>query len=243
MAASRSGRGRRHRCTEPFPGRAVPQRLRGRGQSRGGFGGAGGGQSRSSVLDWTPIVGERSGGTLMALARAGPPRSGGGLFAWWLGELRELLPPRWRASGREAAVRCCCSSSARSCGCTSGAAGGWCRSAACCCRISNSARRPVRRCDRAAAAPGARPASRCGRPRAGRGGRADLPRRAARLGRERSRQDHGAQARPAHALVGRAGLCRAEGDGAGATACWRCCWPLRHERTSTASCASSPPSA
>ncbi len=36
---------------------------------------------------------------MMALARAAPSGSGGGLFAWWLGELRELLPPRWRASG------------------------------------------------------------------------------------------------------------------------------------------------
>ena len=36
---------------------------------------------------------------MMALARSGPSQPTAGLLAWWLGELRELLPPRWRATG------------------------------------------------------------------------------------------------------------------------------------------------
>ncbi len=35
---------------------------------------------------------------MMALARSAQPGPSGGLLAWWLGELRELLPPRWRQS-------------------------------------------------------------------------------------------------------------------------------------------------
>ena len=36
---------------------------------------------------------------MMALARSAPSQAPGGLLAWWLGELRELLPLRWRATG------------------------------------------------------------------------------------------------------------------------------------------------
>src|SRR5262245_2225008 len=35
----------------------------------------------------------------MALARSGPPEPDGGFLAWWLGELRGLLPRRWREAG------------------------------------------------------------------------------------------------------------------------------------------------
>ena len=44
---------------------------------------------------------------MMALARSAPSQSAGGWLAWWLGELRELLPPRWRATGPRTADRCC----------------------------------------------------------------------------------------------------------------------------------------
>jgi general secretion pathway protein L len=36
---------------------------------------------------------------MMALSRPAPAQPAGGLLAWWLGELRELLPPRWRETG------------------------------------------------------------------------------------------------------------------------------------------------
>ena len=36
----------------------------------------------------------------MALARPGQPEPDGGFLAWWLGELRGLLPRRWREAGQ-----------------------------------------------------------------------------------------------------------------------------------------------
>ena len=37
---------------------------------------------------------------MMALARSAQPSPSGGLLAWWLGELREVLPSRWRQPTR-----------------------------------------------------------------------------------------------------------------------------------------------
>ena len=151
---------------------------------------------------------------MMALARAAHREPGGGLFAWWLGELRELLPSALAAADATA-VACAAARAPVLAGSRAARAAAGSRSAACCCRISKSARVPCDRC--------------CDRAR-GCGGRSTGNRGAVvlvlgeqdaltcvdllpALGRERSRQDHGAQDRPADALVGRAGLCRAEGDG------------------------------
>ena len=146
----------------------------------------------------------------MALARSGQPEPESGFLAWWLGELRGLLPRRWREAGprRHGLLLQLERPFARV--------------------YERRGRRlesvgslvvPDDGTESRAAAAGAAPAPRAdpppGRhaPGARRGRRAHLHRPPAGRGRGRPRPDHGPQARSADPLVGRAGLCGAQGPG------------------------------
>ena len=163
-----SRRRRHHRRPDPCAGRPVPQRLRGRGQSRDRLDTDTSDGKPFTVLDWTRSrangVAEHDGA-----GRSAQPSPSGGLLAWWLGELREVAVPLAAADATASDPRAPARAAvlARSRAARAAAGAGRQPLAA-----GNRWREPAG--GRAPAAPDAGPQSGCDRPGAGRAGCAHL---------------------------------------------------------------------